>query len=80
MSCPQGATMSPILWNVDIADVIRLDLGENCHSQAFADDSNLCVLSDNLIDLENDTNTLCKKCSIVRNPRKCCSVLKNAKS
>ena len=61
MSCPEGDTMSPILWNVDINDVIRLDLGENCHSQAFPDDSNLCVLSDNLIDLENDTNTALQK-------------------
>ena len=61
VSCPQGDTMSPILWNVDIDDVKRLDLGENCHSQAFADDSDLCVLSDNLTDLENDTNTALQK-------------------
>ncbi|GIX70119.1 RNA-directed DNA polymerase from mobile element jockey [Caerostris darwini] len=35
---PQGSSLGPILWNIFINDILELDLGQDSHIQAFADD------------------------------------------
>ena len=36
--CPQGSTLSPMLWNIVIDDALRLNLPPGVKIQAFADD------------------------------------------
>ena len=56
MSSPQGATLSPFLWNIYIDDNLKIDYDTSTSTQAFAGDSQLCITSDNLSELELSAN------------------------
>ena len=56
-SSPQGARLSPFLRNIDMVDTLTIDYDTSTSTQAFADDSQLCIiLSDNLSELESSAN------------------------
>ena len=56
MFSPQGATLSPFLWNVDMDDNLTIDYDTSTSTRAFADDSQLCTISDNPSELESSAN------------------------
>ena len=56
MPSPQGATISAFLWNIDIDDNLMIDYDMSTITQALADDSQICIISDNLSELESCAN------------------------
>lgn len=46
--CPQGAKLSPLLWNLVYSDMLKLDLPLGCSTQAFADDAILISVAPDL--------------------------------
>ncbi|GIY41486.1 uncharacterized protein CDAR_206861 [Caerostris darwini] len=40
---PQGSSLGPVLWNIFIDEILRLDFGSNVKIQAFADDLLLMI-------------------------------------
>jgi len=53
-SCPQGEILSPFLWNVDFDDFFNENI--DGHTQAFADDSYLLLIDDDIKVLEHKGN------------------------
>lgn len=41
--CVQGSVSGPVLWNLVIDELLKMDFGPRCHIQAFADDVILVV-------------------------------------
>ena len=53
MCSPERASLSSFLWNVDMDHNLTLEYDPSADTQGFADDSKLCIISDNLIDLQS---------------------------
>ena len=46
IGCPQGSVLGPLLWNVVMDTLLRLNLPEGCRLLAYADDATLIVEGD----------------------------------
>ncbi|KAK2727662.1 hypothetical protein QYM36_008223 [Artemia franciscana] len=55
-SCPQGGILSPLLWNININDLLDLNLPNNSHIQAYADDVFVIIAGKTKSDLEFTTS------------------------
>ena len=47
------ATLSPFLWNIDMDDNLTIDYDTSTGTQAFADGSQICIISNDLSELES---------------------------
>lgn len=54
--CPQGSILAPILWNLLIDPILRLDLGPKVTIMAYADDCILLIDGQSRRELEQTTN------------------------
>ena len=57
--CPQGSTLSPLLWNIVINDVLKINLPSGMKIQAFADDLVISLTGINKSHMEASIQKAC---------------------
>ncbi|GIX87728.1 hypothetical protein CDAR_617141 [Caerostris darwini] len=83
---PQGSSLGPVLWNIFIDDIFRLDFGSNVKIQAFADDILLmiqepathCFTQSSKVPLQISANRTKDHCLAI-NYDKCCFTVLSTK-
>ncbi|GIX76034.1 RNA-directed DNA polymerase from mobile element jockey [Caerostris darwini] len=83
---PQGSSLGPVLWNIFIDEILRLDFGSNVKIQAFADDLLLmiqepathCFTQSSKVPLRILANWINDHCLTI-NYDKCCFTVLSAK-
>ena len=55
--CIQGSVCGPTFWNVILDSLLRINLPEGCHIQAYADDVMLLVVGDDAASVQKSEQT-----------------------